>query len=215
MRVIILILLSLFTYFASAQNKKYHVSGDSLKVSIPECNDSSLLTDYYDFQGIKISRYYLLTDTIQYDFRHDKKNSWILILSPVSQEVETAMSCELEFGKRLLVILTPNPQGRYSISLINEDVILNASDYMGNPFRKIEKTKDGFCLSFQFGSIIYCEFKFWYVFKDGNFYLTKRYSYCFNKNNPLKDKKQTTTFPANKHKLRDIKTKNFITIPDL
>jgi hypothetical protein len=195
--------------------QEYKVIHDTLRVIVPECEGDSLINMYYDMLGIKISNYYRPIDSLDMNINNDGVLDRILILSPVTQGILDTLTCEEKPKKRLLITLISSGSKGHHLEIINDNVILNTFDFQGNPYQGIKKITNGFRLSFEFGSIIFCEFKFDFVCKKGEFLLQKSSYYCFNKGNPDLYKIKSNTYKSKKYFLKNIDINQFIDIPDL
>jgi hypothetical protein len=200
----------------NAQENRYQLRNDTLRINLPECEGkTNLINGFYALKGITISNYYKILDSLSLHINADKRPDMILVLSPVSQEKLTALPCEAEFGKRLLVTLLSSKNGKYSIGIINDEAVLNTSEYTVNPYKGMVKTKDGFSMDVEFGTIIYCKYRFYFTCKSANFFLTKAEYDCFNKGNPGKAEKKSKRYANNKYNLKDIRISEFIDVPNL
>jgi hypothetical protein len=199
--------------FGQSTNKRFTFNKDSLKVSI-NCEDSKLTNEFYDFKGIRISKWYRIIDTLDIDINYDKVNDKILVLSPLSQIYIDSFTCEESKLPRLLMVLLAKGK-RYSVSYVNDKAILNTYDYQNDPFEGIEKNKKGIILKFEVGSIIQCNYQFDFsITKSGLQLYSKRYN-CFNKGNPDIYKKRRQVYTKKRYFLKSIDIQNFVEIPNL
>ena len=213
--IITLFLVGPFCRGQDIENE-YELKNDTLRVIVKECKDNRLFNNYYDIHGIKVANYYQIIDSLTIFLNKDNISDKVIVLSPVSQENQDTLPCELKPKKRvLLVFVSTSGRNSYRIDFLNENVILNTYDYQYNPFRGMKRTKNGFRILFEFGSIINCMYEFDFVCKKAEIMLQRRTYQCFNKGNPDLSEKKTENFNGQKYKLRNLNLNEFIHIPNL
>jgi hypothetical protein len=184
---------------------------DTLKSKISHCNSPSP-PSYYRLLNFTIDSNYLLIDSMKSNFNTDKTLDYIFVFSNKIQEGDLQITeCNKKYNKRLLVVLL-SKGNKYEASIINEKVVLNTTEYQSDPFRKITSLKNGFQLSFYFGTRIRYYYDFIFKFdgrSDFFLYKSKRESYDIHvsESNEIMEKKYLRTKSTN---LKNMDIRNFI-----
>jgi hypothetical protein len=167
-----------------------------LKETALDCNDSTNINKYFEFFGVKISKFYKIIDYATFENIQNNKFYKLVILSPYEQEETIVRSdCDIFKTKRLLLILENNKDNKYSIFDVIENIILNTFDSQSEPYRRgmlIEK--NSFTLRFYFGSKIRCYLNLKFTIYNSKFYLTQMYSDCYDIHDLSNSKKKTINF---------------------
>jgi len=176
------IFLSIAPIFLFAQNspgRTFIFKNDTLISKISFC-DSQNSKSFYKLGTLIVDSNLVLIDSVVSDYNKDGVLDCVLVLSNKIQEGDISVTdCNKKYNRRLIVVLLSAKQ-KYRVSIINENAILNTSEYQSNPFRKIERLKNGFVLKFYFGTRIRYNYDFYFSFDGKNdFYLfkSKRESY--------------------------------------
>jgi hypothetical protein len=170
------ILLLIAPFFSCAQKTTQNTfifTHDTLLSKISLC-DSQKSKSFYRLKTLIIDSNLILIDSVVSDFNKDRVLDFVLVLSTKIQEGDLSITdCNKKYNKRLIVVLL-STRKEYYAPIINENVILNTAEYQSNPFRKIEKLKNGFLVKFYFGTRIRYYYDFYFAF-DGkkDFYLYK------------------------------------------
>ncbi|HTB30647.1 MAG TPA: hypothetical protein VK808_01390 [Bacteroidia bacterium] len=168
------LIFSGITTYAQLDTLTYSLEGNTLQPNLkfPQSN-SSPFKQYFNYRGIKISKYYEMLDSLAIDSKHR-----VLILSTIVQQGDYSSSIPISEGKRLLVILR-NTGGKWTIDYVNENVILNTDYSQSEPYQGIKRDSAGFSLKYFIGSVNKCTFIFHFKLEDDNFYLNKYLTDCY------------------------------------
>ncbi|OGS72030.1 MAG: hypothetical protein A3F91_03685 [Flavobacteria bacterium RIFCSPLOWO2_12_FULL_35_11] len=212
---IFLLCLKIQVIGQNSQNT-FSIIQDGIIPKLKNCDTSnSLVNEYYSYLGIKFSKYYIILDSLKIDINKDGFLDRFLVIAPITQIYSPdTLPCDQQTGKKLAVVLLAQ-QNKYTISYVNENLILNDYEFQSEPYCGIKSCNHGFILCFFIGSIIKCEYNFYFKIKNGNLYLYKRKYDCYV-TDLSSNAKQTKKHPFSKEtNLSSINTRNFIDIPDL
>lgn len=184
MILIRLILLSLALSFPfcsalySQSGSTYSLRDNVLVPNLSSCDTALDVEGFYDFGGLKISKYYVFLDTVDLYLNNDTVMDKLFVLSPSSQEIPMNESFCSEMGKRLFVAIVSD-KDKFEFFIVNENLILNRFDYQNEPYcgMKFNSGKLEFC--FYTGSVMKCEYKIAFDLIDGDFCLARRTSDCY------------------------------------
>lgn len=144
-----------------------------------EINSDSCLTkvnSYYNFNGIYISEYYNIMDTLKIDLNNDKENDYLLVLSPLSLDIAELWYSVDQMPKRLLVeIIMRN--GVSKVRNIYQNIIPNEGLLLMS-YNSIIKTKNGFPLIIQKGNRYSIDYNLNFVVKENNILLQSINKQC-------------------------------------
>jgi hypothetical protein len=209
------LLFSILSVFSFAQKKSIDLSfefeKDTLKSKLRVC-DSTGNNGYHKLLDIEVDDNFIVIDSIKEENISNSKFEYVFILSNKVQEDDLQYTdCNTPFAKRLLIVFYSNNKGNYK-HIINEDVILNNIEYQTNPYRKISRLKDGFKLSFYFGTRIRYYYDFYFkVDEKNNFYLYKSQSKSYDIHVSGSNKSREKIYKKSKYTdLRFINIRNFI-----
>lgn len=127
------------------------------------------------------------------------------------------LDCSLPdgYGKRILVGVE-SQLNDFKIAFINDNTILNNYEYGENSYKKIVNANNGFNILFEFGSIIWCEYKFFFnTTHDSIPYLQTSEYRCFNKGHPDLYDIHTEQYDEKEYYIDTLNLKNLIKIPNL
>ena len=154
----------------------------------------------------------IIKDSIKTRINSDSKIDYVFVLSNKIQEEDLPYTtCNTKYTKRLLLVFLSDRDGQYR-HIVNEDVLLNNIEFQSDPFRKITSLKDGFKLSFYFGTRIryYYDFSF-REYKEDDIFLYKSKSNSYDIHISGANKSQDRNYNRNKSTdLKTINIRNFI-----
>lgn len=209
------LILIMFTFSIFAQKKHSSVTfefeKDTLKSKLRLC-DSIQNASYYKLLDAKVDTKFVILDSIKTRINKDSKFDYVFVLTNKIQEEDSAYTdCNTKYAKRLLIVFLSNGNNYYS-HIINEDVVLNNIEYQSNPFRKITSLKEGFKLSFYFGTRIRYYYDFYFkADKENNIFLEKSKSNSYDIHISGTNKSRKNGYTKSKStNLKNINIRNFI-----
>ena len=208
---VVFIISPIYLFAQKKPSPTFSFQNDTLKSKIGYCDPLSQIS-YYRLLNVTVDSNLLLIDSLKSDLNGDKSLDYIFVFSNKIQEGDLQLTdCNVKYNKRLLIIVLSRGN-KYHPPIINENVILNTTEYQSDPFRKVVSLKNGFQLKFYLGTRIRYYYDFFFKFdgkKDFFLYKSKSESYDIyvSGKNEFKERNYSRSQLTN---LRTINIRNFI-----
>lgn len=136
---------------------------DTIKSKIVLC-DPQEQTSLFRLFNLIIDSNFLIIDSMKCMLNTDNSYYYIFILSNKIQENDVHIAdCDEKYNMRLLIILL-SKDNKFDLPIINENIILNRTDYQSEPFRELVCINSGFKIGFYFGTRIRYYYDFYFKF---------------------------------------------------
>ncbi|MCL2597677.1 MAG: hypothetical protein FWD66_08500 [Paludibacter sp.] len=170
---IFIVLVLYFAFFTSnniTAHKKIDNQKDTIKSNtIDICN---LSDKYFNFGGIVISDYYVVSDSLYIDLNRDNLTDCLLVLTPkpLLPEFNNCFSDDVNYCRILVEIINDN--GRYRIRNTYDNLIDNIGGVLSE-YNGMYKTKNGFKIIHEAGAKFSYEYTMFFDVKQNGVYLSK------------------------------------------
>jgi hypothetical protein len=213
MRILFIILVIIPGYLFSQEKtgEAFIFKNDTLKSKINQCYSAGGYS-FNQLLSLKVDTNFLVIDSLKCKLNNDNEYDYIFILSNNIQERFMEITdCNVLYNKRLMLIFM-SKNGKYNSPIINENVVLNRTDFQSEPFKKIECDGKGFKLSFYLGTRIRYDYDFYFSF-DGvkdiflNKSISRSYDIHASGKNTMQERKHARTQATN---IKGINVNKFI-----